>query len=172
MNIEEILYNDISQQMREFLIDSICQNNEQLDTLYNLSISNNKRIAWRSAWILSHIFDKSPYLLNDKLSFITKHIPTCPFDGVSRSFLQILSKSDFQNYDVEFINLCFDWMISPQKPIAIQVYCMRILGNICKTIPEFKQELIITLENIDANNYSKGFVAARKKLLKELYKSK
>lgn len=173
MNIEDILNNDLSQQMREILIDSVCQSKEQLDTLFTLALSANKKTAWRAAWILSHTFDKSPELLsNDKLALICKHIFACPFDGVNRSFLQILSKSDFQDYNVDFINLCFDWMISPQKPIAVQVYCMRILGNICKSIPEFKQELIINLESIDTNNYSKGFVSSRKNLLKQLYKSK
>ncbi len=172
MDIEEILNNDMSQQMRGILIDSISQSEEQLNSLLNLSLSTNKKTAWRAAWLLSHVHDKAPDLLENKLDIISKHIFTCPFDGVNRSFLQILSKSDSIDYNVDLINLCFDWMISPQKPIAIQVYCMRILGNVCKSIPEFKQELIITLENIDINNYSKGFVSSRKNILKQLYKSK
>ena len=62
-------------------------------------------------------------------------------------------------------------MISPKKPVGVQVLSMKILHKICLVEPGFTDELLLSLENLDYFNYSAGFVAARSQVIKSLIKS-
>jgi hypothetical protein len=140
-----------------------------VDTLYELALADNERVAWRAAWVLLLLQQENAELINPKLADIAEKIPQLKFGGVVRSFLSILSKSQFTDYSVEFINFCFDNMLSPKQKPAIQVYCMYILLRVCDIYPDFRPELQACLEHTETNLYSKSFNAARRKVLKELF---
>ena len=103
---------------------------------------------------------------------MVSHLPQTPYHGVRRSLLIIIFNSAYKDFTVEFINQCFDWMLSPKQDPAIQVYSMYCLVKVCAVYPEFKEELIACLENVESMDYSKGFNAARIKTMKQLNKKK
>jgi len=82
--------------------------------------------------------------------------------------LSIIHNSSYQDFNVDFINQLFDWMLSPKQDVSIQVYSMYILLKVTVIYPDFKEELIALLENVEAYNYTKGFNAARIKTLVQL----
>ncbi len=168
MDIEKLLLEHTSRQMVDHIVQTIMEQPVFFDELYRFTFSENKKLAWRAAWVLMHLHDKSPKLFSsEKLNEIMQTVSQLQFQGVIRSFIYILSSEKNMDYSVDFINLCFDWMLSPKQNPAIQAYCMRVLVNVCQTYPEFKEELITCLENA-TDGYSKGFMAARKNTLKQL----
>ena len=59
-------------------------------------------------------------------------------------------------------------MISPRKPVGVQVLSMKILRKICIAVPDLGDELLVILENTDDLTYSPGFISARKHVIKSL----
>lgn len=170
MEVERRLLESLSRSTVDLLVQDAMQSKALFDKLLSLSFSDNKRLAWRAAWTLSHLHEKKPQLFEPHIIRMMEFLPQSNIDGVKRSFIYILSNTPFDEYPVSFINLCFDWMLSPKQPVAIQVYCMRILVRVCMVYPDFKSELIVSLENVNVADYSKGFASARKNVLKSLSK--
>ncbi|MDR3705356.1 MAG: hypothetical protein P4L28_05565 [Paludibacteraceae bacterium] len=170
MDAEKMLFEKLSRSKVDVLVLEAIQNQPLFDKLISLSFSDNKRLAWRAAWVLSHLHEKQPQLLEPHFAQIMEFVPQSQIDGARRSFIYILSNTSFNEYPVSFINLCFDWMLSPKQPVAIQVYCMRILVRVCKVYPDFKSELVVCLESVNTVDYSKGFASARRNVLKSLGK--
>lgn len=170
MDLKAILSENLSRNKVDYLVNSVLDDSALFEELYALSLLPEKKIAWHAAWVLSHASEQKPSLFEGRVEELIKQTLTTPFDGVRRSFLYIISFCDARNYSVDFINACFDWMLSPKQAIAIQVYAMRILLNVCRSMPDFKQELQLCLENANPADYSKGFASCRRNALKALSK--
>jgi len=170
MDAEKLLFEKLSRSKVDILVLEAIQNQALFDKLISFSFSDNKRLAWRAAWVLSHLYEKQPQLFKPHILRMMEFLPQSQIDGVRRSFIYILSNTSFNEYPVSFINLCFDWMLSPKQPVSIQVYCMYILVRVCHVYPDFKSELVACLESVNPTDYSKGFIAARRKTLKSLGK--
>ncbi len=167
--LEELLSGKFARINSTVLIDQIILENPMLfDELYAIAFSENTKAAWRAAWVLSHLNKHDASFLENKISDLMRFIPLAKHDGISRSFLNIISSTQLSEYPVEFINLCFDWAFSPRQTSGIQGVCLKILLNICQLYPEFGEELVACLENADPNDYNKGFVAAQRNALKIL----
>lgn len=156
--------------MVNILVQEANQNPELFSEIYHLAFSSHKTLAWKAAWVLSHLCELRPDLFYDKTQDLQQLLQSSPFDGVRRSVLYILSFCPVSHFNVEFINTCFEWMLSPKQAVAIQMYSMRVLLNVCRQMPEFKAELQLCLENTDPNSYSKGYTSARRKTLIALTK--
>jgi len=172
MNIEELLSSHLSRSFVDHLVESIIEQPPLFDQLYPLVFSDNTKAAWRAAWVLAHLQIKIPTLFDDKIPEIIRFIPLAKHDGIKRSLIYIVSNANINDYPVDFINLCFDWMLSPKQAPAIQVYCMRTLYRVCKIYPDFRPELQACLDNVEQADYSNGFNAARRNMLKQLHKDK
>lgn len=172
MDLEQVLQDNSSRLMVDYIVEQILTKPALFEDVYRIAMSSDSKHAWKAAWVMSHLIDRDTSLFEDKYSEIMNCLPKVKSDGVKRSFIYILSRSSLKEYSVEFINQCFEWLISPQQPIAVQVYSMQALWTVCKQIPELKPEFQVSLENVEPSDYSKGFVAARKKMLKLLNKNK
>jgi hypothetical protein len=120
--------------------------------------------------VLCHIHDKYPRLFDEKETELFSLAEQTPFHGVRRSMLYLIVNRSFKDYPVSFINACFEWMLSPKESPSIQVYSMYCLEKVCVLYPDFVPELKTCLENSDEVDGSKGYNAARRKVLKRLNK--
>lgn len=172
MNWEDLLLNQLSQEMITYMITEIEKKPALFDDLYPNLFSENERLAWRTGYVLCHLQKNNAALLNPKLNELAQHVLKTTFHGVRRSLLSIIHNSSYQDFNVDFINQLFEWMLSPKQDVSIQVYSMYILLKVTAIYPDFKEELIALLENVEAHNYTKGFNAARMKTLVQLTKKK
>ncbi len=74
-----------------------------------------------------------------------------------------------EKYWGEVWEIGYQYLTSPKKPIAIRVFAMTVLVNICRHLPELKQELQIAIED-QLPFGSAGFVSRGKKSLNILKK--
>lgn len=143
---------------------------DNFNLFFSLIFGEDKKIAWHACWVIEKVSEQAPELFkrehNQQLvdfTLINRH------DGLQRLCLSILLNLPIlQPISVEFINRCFEQMVSPKEPVAAQVLSMKMLGRICELEPEFTPELIYSLENTDDSLYSKGYLAAKNNLLKRL----
>ncbi len=170
---EKQLSEALSKKVIDAIVHSVIEQPVLYDKLYQLIESSDSRVAWRAAWALSHLCAKdSSFFTPKRMEQVVSSLLQTENESIQRTLLYIIKKLSLTDYPVEFINRCFEWMLLPQKPVAIQVYCMYILKNLCKQYPEFTDELIVSLENVESNFYSKGFASARKKTLKQISRTK
>ena len=67
------------------------------------------------------------------------------------------------------VDICFNFLLSQDEPVAIRVFAMTVLGNIAQKWPELKNELRMAIEeNMEFG--SAGFKSRGKKELKRLKK--
>jgi hypothetical protein len=170
---EKQLAEALSKKVIDNVVQTVLEQPALYDELYMLVESTNSKVAWRAAWALSHLCAKdSSFFTQARMEQLTGFLLRTENESIQRTFLSIIQKLSLPDYPVELINRCFEWMLLPQKPIAIQAYCMYILVNVCKKHPEFREELIVSLENAEPSFYTKGFASARKNVLKQISKIK
>ena len=68
-------------------------------------------------------------------------------------------------------DVCFDYLASPKEAIAIRVFAMEVLFNICKKEPELADELKLLIEDHYPHS-SAGFQSKARKVLKSISKLK
>lgn len=170
MDYREQLKNPASLRYIDKLVRDIYEQPEDFAVLYRLIFDEDKNVAWRAAWAVEKIsekhvnwFSEENFLELVNLILIKNH------GGIQRGCLSMLLNLPLPNQiPVEFINFCFDSMISPKSPIAVQALSMKMLLRITQKEPDFRQELIAYLENIDFESYSAGFKSTRRNVLKAL----
>ena len=170
MDYREHLRQPLSKHFVDILALEIFANPTDFDVVYQLIFDENEKVAWRAAWACQKISEKHPEWFSDQhFEELSALVISTSHGGLLRGCLSVINNIALpQCLSVEFINACFDWMISAKSPIAVQALSMKILLRICHKEPEFKQELSVVLENIDFENYSSGFKSVRKNILNAL----
>jgi len=165
MHIQEFLSSSVSRANIDYAAHWTIENPENFNELYQLIFSKNPNIAWRAAWVAEKAQLLKPELLIEKLPEIITALPYFQHDGSKRILLLIILRSPLPNpIPVELINTCFDWLMSKQTSVGIQVNCMKILANICLQEPDLRHELELFLNN-DLSEYSYGFRTSARKIL-------
>jgi len=154
----------------ETLFAEASENPEVFSEVFELMFDADEKIAWRASWICEKVSERSPHFYSEKnLERIILLATSTLFTGLQRLLLSIIFNLDLpENVSVEFINTCFERMVSLKSPVAVQVLSMKILYKFTKREPDFKGELKNYLESVDIENYSAGYRSARKIILKKL----
>ena len=172
-NYKDILGLSFSRIQFQTIQSSAIENPETFQTIFKLMFDKNEKVAWRAAWICEKISEKHPSFFTSQSIFqIIELATTTTYSGVLRLTLStLLNLSLPENLPVEFINLCFDRMVSLRQTVAVQVLSMKILYEFTKQEPDFRTELKNILESIEPEEYTVGYKTARRNILKRLAKS-
>ena len=151
--------------------DEIIQNPICFFDVFQLIFEKDYKHAWRAAWAIEKVSEKDASFFSEneiiQLMTFSQHIKN---SSLLRSVLSILINLPIpKNLPVEFINLCFDNMISMKEPVAVQALSIKMLHRISEIEPDFIPEIIATLENIDTSCCSAGYIAMRTQVLRSLY---
>lgn len=139
---------------------SIAENPTYLNELWDICISNEKH-SWRATWILDKVYDIAPDLVRLYLPQMIELVPSLTNESKLRQYLKLISLEPLpSNISGDFINYCFDVLISTTSTIAIKVYAMQILYNFSLQEPDLQNELALVIEeqmeNGSAALYSRG----------------
>jgi hypothetical protein len=170
MDYREHLFRPLSKLFVDHLVQEIFINPNDFGIIYQLIFDKDEKVAWRAAWACQKISEKHPeWFTENQFNELVKLVISTSHGGLQRGCLSVLNNLKLPaSISVEFINVCFEWMISPKFPISVQALSMKILARICEVEPDFKSELFAYLQNIDYDNFSPGFKSTRKNILKKL----
>ncbi len=174
MDYREHLAQPLSKRFVDVLVMEVFSKPEDFPVVYRLIFDENIKVAWRAAWAVQKISEKHPEWFSEKIFLeLTEICINTKHGGLHRGCLSILLNLPIPNsIPVEFINSCFEWMISPRFPIAVQALSMKLLYRICLIEPDFLPEFKAYLENASPDDYSPGFISTRKNILKLLNSKK
>jgi len=136
--------------------------------LFQLIFSGDKRVSWRSCWIIDTASEDAPDLLADKLPEIIDGFLSTSNGSLKRHFTRILCRYQIpQEYLGAIINRSFELLV-PSEPTSVRVFAMQLLFNISLQVPDLKGELISVIENLTDEGGSAGFINRSGKLLGQL----
>jgi hypothetical protein len=170
MNLEELLDPFLQKEEVKLVAQTIAKNPEYLKELWAICISNEK-YSWRASWILDKVYDIAPDLVRLYLPQIIELVPSLANESKLRQFLKLISLEPLpNNISGDFINYCFDLLISTTSAIAIKVYAMQILYNFSIQEPDLQNELALVIEKQMVNG-SAGLCSRGHQILKQIYRS-
>jgi len=172
MNIKAELLKEHSKAQAACVAEYVAKNPERFDDLMKLFFSNTYRVTQLAAWPLGICAEKHPHLVQPYLSQMIDNLAKDVHDAVKRNTVRALQFIEIPEELLgEAANNCFALLESNKEPIAIKVFSMTVLGNICEKEPDLGQELKLIIE--DQLPYgSAGFKSRAKKVLKKIEKLK
>lgn len=174
MDLRDKLANPASIRYIDKLVLEVYEQPDTFPILFQLIFDADMKVAWKAAWVCDKISEKTPdWFSSSHFDQLCKLLLQTNHSGLQRGCLSTLLNLPLpEEISVDFINFCFESMISPKSAIAVQALSMKMLLRISQKEPDFALELKAYLENIDVNCYSAGFIATRKNTLKVLNKMK
>lgn len=168
MDLKKALLEDRTKEYYETLAKQIVADKILLGNLVELVISNDALISNRAAWVISKCADQNITFLKPHISKFILALTKAKSDGVKRNMLRVLQELVVpKRLHGILVDQCFQIMESKKEAIAIKVFAMTVLSNVCNDIPELKNELRILIE--DQLPYgSAGFRSRANKILSKL----
>ncbi|QSE97658.1 hypothetical protein [Fulvivirga lutea] len=168
MDIKKELLKEHSKEQAEYIAAFIGTDKNRFKDLMSLFLGDDYRTSQRAAWAVSKCHDKNPELIAPYLKHMLQNLEKAHHDAVKRNTLRILQDIEIpESLWGKTADVCFKVMQSSAEPIAVKVFGMTVLANICQKVPELKNELRLIIE--DQLPYgSAGFKSRAKKVLKDL----
>ncbi len=167
MHLEKLLDPFPVKEEAILVAQSIAENPKFLKDLWEICISNKKH-SWRATWLMDKVYDIAPELVRPYIPKMIKLIPTLENESKQRQFLKLISAEPLpDNISGDFINRCFDFLISSTTAIAVKVHAMQILYNFSLKETDIQNELALIIEE-QLENGTTGFCSRGRKILKKI----
>jgi hypothetical protein len=137
--------------------------------LMGLFLGNDYKVTQRAGWALTWAVHSEPRLLKPWTGKLVKGLGREGLHpAVKRNTLRVLCEVSIpKKYQGLVFTRCLGYMSSGSEPIAVRVFAMSVLGNICRQEPELKREVVMAIEGIMP--YSSPAIRSRaRKILEEL----
>jgi 8-oxo-dGTP diphosphatase len=169
-DIQRMVNDMMGRREADWMATSAIENPAVFNKLFQYSLSSEKRLAFRSSWILTKVCDRFPEIIYPYLPRIIETLPKIENESSLRSLLRIISLSNFDKIDEEqhglLTDFCFNILNSGFSAIAVKAYSMEILYKSTVKYPELANELAtsirILMEDGSAGVTSRGRAILRK----------
>lgn len=166
MDFEAILSTFPGKDAAKLIAKGIAKEPGNMPKLWEFAISDHDK-AWRATWLMDKVYDEAPELIRPYLSQMIELMPHLKCESKQRQLLKLISCEPLpKNVSGEFINCCFDYLISSSTAIAVKVHAMQILFNFAQIEPDIKRTGFVIEEQMIEG--TRGFNARGRKLLKNL----
>ena len=130
------------------------------------------RVARSALWGLTKAKDEELSELQVILNELTDQAMQTENSSVRRLTLNTIErlKMDEDDLRTDFLDFCFDHMVSIEEFPGIQTLCMKLAYRMCSFYPELMDELKRTLEAIEIDYYKPAVKSLRKRILSGKYK--
>jgi len=127
-------------------------------------------VGMRTSWMLGALSEIAPNLLSPVLPKLFELRHVCLYPGYDRSLAKWLSLAGVPaSIEGEVADQLFSWLIDPKIKVAVKVFSMSALADLCKKYPELQSELRLILEEQFPDG-SAGFKSRARKVLAQLDK--
>ena len=156
----------------EWIASSAGGNPQILLNLIEYSFSDDKKIAFKSSWVLTKVCDRFPEMIYPHLNKLSESLSKITNESVQRSFLRIISLSNLNKIGVKYhgilADFCFKSLRSGVSAIAVKAYAMDILFNLAAIYPELENELLATINMLQGEGTA-ALIAKGKQICKKQF---
>lgn len=151
------------------IVKYVGDNPTRFAELVKLLNSQDRMVAYTACWALGYCVEQHPKLLSKHFSAVINAaaMPNAS-DGMKRNALRALQFVTLPaRHQGKAAHLCFKMLENKKEAVAIRVFAMTVLANICKQNPDLRNEVAALIE--DGLPYAKpGYLSRAKKVLKQL----
>ena len=125
-----------------------CASPQNFKELMQCFLSNEYRLQQRAAWSVSWAARKAPEMIKPYIKdLVAQLLRKDVHNAVIRNSVRILEAIDIpQQFHGEVMNACFQFIETPDTPIAVKAFSLTTLFNLSKIYPEIKPELKLIIE--------------------------
>ena len=171
MDLLKLLREEHSKKQTDRIVNYIGDDKERFAVLVKLFFKGEYRITQRAAWPLSYCVRQHPELITpyfnpllDNLARKDIHI------AVIRNTVRLLQDVEIpKKYHGRVMSTCFDFLQSPDTPIAVKAFSLTILSNLSTVYPEIRGELKLIIDE-QWEHATPAFRSRAKRILKGLEK--
>ena len=130
------------------------------------------RVARTALWGLTKAKDEELSELKVIYNELIDQAMQTENSSVRRLTLNIIEKLKMDEDDLrtDFLDFCFEHMVSIEEFSGTQTLCMKLAFRMCTFYPELMDELKRTLEAMEINYYKPAVKCLRKRILSGRYK--
>ena len=171
MDLKAAILQEHSKAQAIFIRDYIGDNQTLFDELMEHFFSNEYRVTQRAAWVMTHCTDKRPHLINPHLEKMANNLKDKKIHvAVKRNTVRLLQNVAIpEDLMGTVADCCFNFLADPKEAVAVRVFSMSILYELCKKEPDLVGELKLVIEEFMPHGTA-GFKSRGKKVLKGLEK--
>ena len=149
MNLREAILAEHSKAQTNKIINWVGDSQKRFDELFSLFLNDEYRVVQRAGWPLSYIAIAYPKLIVKHFSELLKNLHKSRLhSAVKRNTVRMLQEITIpQRFHGDVMNLCFDYISSPDEAVAVKAFSLTILQNLSKQYFDIKQELKTIIEN-------------------------
>ena len=133
---------------------------------------SNYRVARSALWGLTKATNEELSELQVILNELIDQAMQTENSSVRRLTLNIIErlKMDEDDLRTDFLDFCFEHMVSVEEFPGIQTLCMKLAYRMCTFYPELMDELKRTLEAMEIDYYKPAVKCLRKRILSGKYR--
>ena len=133
---------------------------------------SNYRVARSALWGLTKATNEELSELQVILNELIDQAMQTENSSVRRLTLNIIErlKMDEDDLRTDFLDFCFEHMVSVEEFPGIQTLCMKLAYRMCTFYPELMDELKRTLEAMEIDYYKPAVKCLRKRILSGRYR--
>lgn len=171
MDLKAAILQEHSKAQALLIRDYIGDNQILFDELMNHFFSNEYRVTQRAAWIMTHCTEQRPHLIQSHLAKMVSNLKDKKIHvAVKRNTVRLLQNVDIpENLMGTVADCCFNFLANPNEAVAVRIFSMSILYELCKKEPDLAGELKLIIEEFMPHGTA-GFRSRGKKILKGLQK--
>lgn len=169
MDIQQLLRSTHSKKQTDRIVRWIGDDATRFSVLMELFFKGEYRITQRAAWPLSYCVRAHPALIGPYFKALLDNLARKDIHvAVIRNTVRLLQDVDIpKRFHGRVMSTCFEFVQSPETPIAVKVFSLTILGNLSAQYPEIRGELKLIIEE-QWEQATPGFRSRAKKLLGQL----
>ena len=170
MNLRDEILKEHSKKQTMKIVKYIGNDQKRFDELMKLFLGKEYRVTQRAAWAVSVCGEEHSQLVKKHLKKIILNLESTAEVAVKRNTVRVLQFIDLpESLHGITAKICFRLLNDLKETIAVRVFSMTVLANLCRFHPELSNELKLSIE-AHLPYGSAGFHSRAKKVLKELDK--
>ena len=167
---EDRLRQTFSEGGAQEIYQEIKANGDFLGFARQYAFSQDYRVARSALWGLTKATDEEEAQLQVMLNEMIDQALQTDNSSVRRLTLNIIErlKMDEEDLRTDFLDFCFEHMVSIEEFPGIQTLCMKLAYRMCSFYPELMGEMKRTLEAMEIEYYKPAVKSLRNKILKRI----
>jgi hypothetical protein len=138
------------------------------EQIYPLIYCEKPKVAWHAAWVIDHVSEADPSLLEPYIPDLIDCLPKLKSSSLKRHFTRMINRHDIpENQMGMLIDVLYDFL-SPSEDVAVRANALEILLKLALKEPELQSELICVTEAILEEDLTPGMISKGKKILRLL----
>ena len=173
MDIRSVLESEHSKASTMKIVRHVGKSAKRLGEIVSFVTGDEPLLAQRASWVISHCTESAPALVEAQLPALLKHLrdKNEVHDAVRRNTMRAASLLDIPD-DIAglAVDLAFQYLTSPDEPVAVKVYSMTIIQRLSEREPVLADELRLHLEQQIPGSDKPAFRSRARQVLSKLDK--